>query len=703
MKRPMCVIGLTLALTMLVAFLFSREETLLLSAAAFLTGLLCFALRRRVPQVVCVAFLTAAVGFCGHSLHQARHITPFQRAAGEIVVAEGLVTEASRGNRAVFYTVSARFPERRDLPAASLSLRSFGEMDYAQGDVIRAEIRLDDETVRPGGYGFSKGVYVSGLVSGQSQRLEGDSSGRSFLPHRMLIRMRQWMTANLYDVLPERSADAVAAVSLGLRSNLDFALYSHVNRAGTAHLLAVSGLHLSTLCSVVLSGLRRLRLSQRVSSFLAIAAALLFAALVGFSASIVRAFLMTAIALAAQAGPRRGDSLNSLGFAVAVISLFQPQWVLSRGFWFSACATLGILLLAKRFTAILHRSAVRAFKKKPGKALRLFLEAGAVSGAAYLATLPLTVLFNGWISLLSPLANALIAPFVTPLIGGGVLCALLGDFLPMGAVAAVTDLCAQAVLGVSRWISGLSFSTLPLDEGWMIALPIAGIAFTAAILMFRGGRKLWAYGAVLLLFLYGAGEGMRLPADRNRVELAVIEDMDTAVLLRDGDAVILGTPARNEANRLLRYLEFRGVRRIAAIVAPDCGEQIGSGMLRLRERYPVDCIIGPNDSYVLGQLAEAMAGIPVYSAGYASAELLGGARMEFLLPQGDILLRAGDQLLLKSGAEYAIIDEAAPEQRIPYQIGLFSGGTLSLDGACGLEPAPLGALLYGERRFRLEV
>lgn len=689
----MGVIGLTLTLTTLGAFLLSARQSLLLAAAAAATGLLLSSLRKRRLRVWCVVCFVAAMGLAVHTLHDTRKVAPFARAVGEIVEVQGLVTRSSLGRRAVSYTVAATFPHRPDLPDTTLALRTFGELEYLEGDVIGATVQLDDTAPGPADYGFDKGIFVSGEVVGGVRRLSGGYPIR-----RRLIQLRGHLAGNIYLHLPVENADLLSAMVLGLQDNVDADIYSVVNRTGISHLLTVSGLHLSILTGFLLAGLDAARMPRQAGALSAVAAALVFSALVGFSPSIIRSCIMTAITLLARAGPRRGDSLSSLGFAVAVICLWQPTWVLGRGFWFSAGATLGIVMFGGRLYKWMLRRA-RGGGKPCTAAVRGLLNAAAISLCAYGFTLPLLVLFNGWIPLVSPLVNVLIAPFVTPVIAGGVLCAVFGSTaLPMQLVAWITGACTNMILAIARLMAGLPWATLSMDQDWMLLW--LGLVVVALVLfvLYRGGRKLAGYGCALLVLVFGAGSLSQTAADGATLELAVIENCDVAVLLRDREAVILGTPAKNETNRLLRYLEFRGVEKIRAIVAADSGEQVSSGLLRLAARYPVDCVVGPNDSYILEQLAGALGDVPVYSGGYATAYTLGGARISLVLPAGDVSIRIGDTTILKSRGEYDILEGTGSAN-----ICLYPGGVMSLTAAKGRDPALLGGLLYGETRFRLPV
>lgn len=692
----MCVIGLTLTLTTLAAFLLSPTQALAVSALAAVTGFFLGVAGKSRLRVVCVVCFSAAVALAGYTLFHLRSITPFQRAVGETVQVRGLVTEARKGPRAVFYTLDATFPGREDLPRANLSLRAFGEMDYVQGDIISCEVRLDDQAAVAGDYGFSQGVFASGQVTGEAGRVSG-----GFPIRRRLLELSRSLQNNVYAHLPKESADLVTTMVLGA-DNVDSDTYSVVNRAGTAHLLAVSGLHLSIVTAMVLRLLQGVRIPRRAAVVATVLAALAFSALVGFSASILRSFFMTTVALLARLGTRKSDSLSSLGFAVAIISLFFPAWLLGRGFWYSAGSALGIVVLGgplgDRWIARLQGEG-----KIRGFFVRLMVGAAGVSAGAYVFTLPLFVATGGWISLVSPIANVLVAPFAAPVIAGGIVCAVTGSTAaPVQIVAALTDLCVRMVLKISQLMAGLPMATQPIDEVWILLALVFVFAAAAVLAIMKANRRVIAFACALAVMVCGLGSLTRSLMDEGTVELCFIADCNAAVLLRQDEAVILGTPDRAEIGLLLRYLEFRGVRSIAAVLATDSGEQVGSGLLRLGARYPIDCIVGPNDAYILGQLALAMTDIPVYSSGYARLELLGGVGIAVSPPHGDILVQTGSGTALKSAqsfSEYAIIllDDTSAE------IELFPDGDVVLREAQGRIPSPIGAMLFGERRFRLRI
>ena len=694
MKRPLFVIGSTFACTTWLAFLFDYTTALLLSGALSATALLLLLPKRPGLRLPCLILLSGALALGAHCLWLLRAELPFRELEGKTVEVQGLVLEAEGNGRWNRCTLLGDFLSEPGLPGGQrIVLTYYGEQPFQPGRSVRCLARA----ALPGGtasaqYYRSQGVAVTGTVRGRVH--EAEQSG--LRPRAMLVRLRARMQENLQRRLPEESARIVGAVVLGLQSGVDADVYTDVSRAGTAHLLAVSGLHLSVLTAALLGLLQRLRVPRAPRYLCAMAAALAFAGLVGFSPSIMRALVMTCLLLCGRLLSRRSDPLNSLGLALLLLCTACPHWTLGRSLWLSASSTLGIITLYPRAWAAVRRR-LSGGQAPAGRVLHRFLQAAVLSACAYAASLPFMLLFTGWITPVSPLANMLIAPFILPLLLGGIACALLPAALPLGAAAAVTHFCAAMVLGVSRALVRLPFAAIALDEAYLLLLAAAFAAGIAVLVGFRADRRLTAYFFALCVLCGSAGHLSLLYASRDRVELAVLERCDAAVLLRGGSAVILGAPTRANIDRLTSYLDFRGVSAIAAVVAPAYPDNVDSGLLRLADRYGIGCFVGPDDAYVLAGLERALPGTRVFSGGYATVQVLDAALID-TGEAGQLRVRVGGLLLLKNDAEYAIIEEYEPDC-----IEIYGGGVLLLPAGTSPAVEPVGRRLFGEARVLLDI
>jgi competence protein ComEC len=189
--------------------------------------------------------------------------------------------------------------------------------------------------------GVSKLVFVpdAGLV----RPLASGGPG----PLRFLESLRNRMADALYASLPPRDAALLAALLLGDAGGLQPASREAFTRAGTVHLLAVSGLHLMLVVAGLYLFLRCVRLRGKGAAVVLIAFVWFFVALTGARTSVLRAAWMTTVYLGATLLGRERDSLNALAFSALVLLWMRPTDLFAPGFQLSFAAVLGILLLAR--------------------------------------------------------------------------------------------------------------------------------------------------------------------------------------------------------------------------------------------------------------------------------------------------------------------------------------------------------------------
>ena len=218
--------------------------------------------------------------------------------------------------------------------------------------------------------------------------------------------------ARLLDRLSDHGVDGsvyavVAAMALGDKSQLTKDLKDTYAVTGASHILALSGLHLGiiyTLLSLLLSHRRW----QVVSQVVIIVCIWLYVFLVGMSASVVRSAVMLTVYALLSLGHRDKMSVNTLAFAAIVMLLFNPSSLFDIGFQLSFMAVLAILLFYPLFEAVWSQSFLmdhRAFKW-----LWAML---AVSCAAQLGTAPLIAYYFGRFSNYFLLTNLVVIPAAT--------------------------------------------------------------------------------------------------------------------------------------------------------------------------------------------------------------------------------------------------------------------------------------------------
>jgi competence protein ComEC len=215
--------------------------------------------------------------------------------------------------------------------------------------------------------------------------------------------------ARLLDRLSDHGVDGsvyavVAAMALGDKSQLTKDLKDTYAVTGASHILALSGLHLGiiyTLLSLLLSHRRW----QVVSQVVIIVCIWLYVFLVGMSASVVRSAVMVTVYALLSLGHRDKLSVNTLAFAAIVMLLFNPLSLFDVGFQLSFMAVLAILLFYPLFENLWSQPFLLDHR-----VFRWLWTMLAVSCAAQIGVAPLIAYYFGRFSCYFLLANLVVVP-----------------------------------------------------------------------------------------------------------------------------------------------------------------------------------------------------------------------------------------------------------------------------------------------------
>ena len=239
-----------------------------------------------------------------------------------------------------------------------------------------------------------------------------------------LLRFRAKMAENLKRQLPEDEhiTALILGLTLGIRDDLSAEQWQVLQKTGTSHLLAISGLHIGIaalfgfyigkllhLLSFFILRKAQLKFSS-LSSGLVIGMlfALSYSALAGFSVSTQRACIMLLLASLALLSERRFKSITILSFALIVVQLIDPVAILSSGTILSFMAVWVLIYLARRD---------KGFLKKPSNFMLTL--SGKIKQVAYLQVLlvillsvPVAFVFSS-VSVIAPLINFILIPVFT--------------------------------------------------------------------------------------------------------------------------------------------------------------------------------------------------------------------------------------------------------------------------------------------------
>ncbi len=336
------------------------------------------------------------------------------------------------------------------------------------------------------------------LSAGRSTRLHrsraaGSAQRMAAAADDALVRIRAGARRAVDRGAPPRLRPLFLALALGDRRSLDPALRARLSRTGTAHLVALSGLHVGTAllaaAGVARWLLRRLAVwialrwawgggADTAALWVGLLASGLYVAVAGAPTSARRALAMAAAAVVAASLGRRPSGWNTLALAALVVAWLDPPATRSLGLQLSLASVGGLLAAASWGEAAAPR------------VLRVLRSAFVSSLAATLATAPLLAGAFGQV----PLASVWVNPVAIPLLGGLtvpplLLGAGLGAVSP-GLGAAVVRLAAlPAGLGLDFVTWAGEPARAPMLAWEPGVATIAAVYLSAGLAVALGGRR----------------------------------------------------------------------------------------------------------------------------------------------------------------------------------------------------------------------
>jgi competence protein ComEC len=298
---------------------------------------------------------------------------------------------------------------------------SYGDELMVTGE-LEAPSQLDDFDYS--GYLAHQGVYATMLYP----RVELVDKGQGSRPLAWLYSVRDRMSQTLAQVLPEPQASLAQGITLGIRDNIPETVRERFSHTGTAHLLAISGLHLSILAGILVSiGIWLFGRRRYLYVWLALVVIWLYALITGMHPPVVRAAIMASLFLIAELLGRQRSAIIALTVAAAVMVGINPQILWTASFQMSFMAMVGLIFVAPLFQS-LGRRVIKSRLGEEGSAVsaaNIINDAAAVSLGAVIGVGPLVAYYFGIISLVGPPATFLTLPALPAIIITG---ALAGGF-----------------------------------------------------------------------------------------------------------------------------------------------------------------------------------------------------------------------------------------------------------------------------------
>lgn len=552
MIRKMAYVGFSYLLGLFFASFFISEAALIISIAAVIISLIILKLKGRSKLVYLVCSVCFAIGtifYISYDKLCYQKITAFD---GQNIVVSGVLTDYYdyNGDRTAYYI------DGRINNGIKAKIYCYGEAKNCDiGDEIIVEgiasVPKDSFSFGSLKYYRSKGYFLS-IDQPEISIFDADK-----LPvKRAMCRYREYIHDKMRDNLDVESLSLVDAITFGEKSGIADDTKTVLYRAGIGHIMAVSGVHLSIVCSLFWFFLQLTALNKFTRFGLILIPMLAFVMLSGASNSVIRAAVMLILVYGSTLFNRKADLMNSLGIVVILLTVGCPFTVTDASFLLSVTGVIGVGAVAPAIITMLEE------KRKLGKISKSLITTAIVSAVVF----PVCFLYFDEVSVVSPVSNLLLIPVCSVILVCGAAVVFTGGAnIILVPLMKICGLCCKFVLGFSKVIGEAHFTYIPVSNRFSLFAIIAVILVSVGTALYFRKIKLTAivYTVSCFLCIFSIYIYRFIPSDH--IDVAFLKKgSSSAIVINDGKnaSIIDLNKGGLCADNIFRYLNRNGIYRI---------------------------------------------------------------------------------------------------------------------------------------------
>lgn len=544
------------------------------------TGILLLSLWLRQTLLFCFTF--AVLWTCLHSQQRLNDRLASDLQGQDMQITGVIASVPQRQGRRLRF----EFKPDQQIPVSKIRLNWYQTPDIvpAAGERWQLTVRLRKPfgMQNPGAFDYEGWLFREGIAATGYVRPDPANGRLEAAPRYSVNHLRMQIAEQLQHQGNSEFTPLLQGLSVGLRDQMTTEQWQILQKTGTSHLLAISGLHIGLAAGIgffmgrwlwSLSTRRLLSLpAMHAGAISAIAFALAYALLAGLSIPTQRALIMISVMMLSLILGRKAFSLQTLALSMIIVTLIDPFSVLSAGFWLSYAAVFIIIFVTRNYTPAPTKQWLK---------IHLWIALGLS---------PLLMLFFQHTSLISPLANLLAVPLVSLLV--------VPLLLLMIVMFAISESIASLLLSVVLWLMDILWRWLdwlassPIATWEVPHLPISIIlllcAATLLLLAPRGIPARWlGLTALLPLLLWQA---QRPSEDAFWLTMLDVGQGLSVVIHTANHSLVFDTGPRFGRNfntgdaAVLPYLNFRGTGKLDMLmISHGHNDHIGGAEAVIRQ------------------------------------------------------------------------------------------------------------------------
>lgn len=375
-------------------------------------------------------------------------------------------------------------------------------LNYGSIIVLAKPLQPIQNAGNPGGFNYQRYSLFQGITH-QAYLTPSDFYATGLQNKdgfkQFIFDCRSWVLSVLQAYIAgNREKGLAEALLIGYKDDLDKNLVQSYTNTGVVHVIAISGLHLGLIYWLLLlltKPLKRKKQSWWLRLLIILTGLWLFSILAGAQPSVIRSALMFTVIAFGEAANKKASIINTLALSAFVLLCFNPYWLWDVGFQLSYAAVLSIILFFQPIYNWLYF---------PNKAVDFIWKLNAVTIAAQILTLPVSIYHFHQFPLLFLLTNLVAVPLSSIILLGEIGLCVLSVLPPVAKLLGAV--LSKLIFWMNSYVEQLDAVSFALWNGLSISF-LQLFLLTAFALAFcywwmeKNKALLWAGSFCLLLFL----------------------------------------------------------------------------------------------------------------------------------------------------------------------------------------------------------
>ncbi len=235
--------------------------------------------------------------------------------------------------------------------------------------------------------------------------------------HLISNNFKNYAEMTFYNSLNHKNAEIILSILLGNIDYLDENFYENIKVMGLAHIFAVSGTHIVLLYGFLLAVFKYCGLNRKIRLIITWSMVWFYGFLIGFPISVMRTLVMFTLLFGADIFYRKYSSINAIGLAALILTIYNPYWIFDAGFLLSFSAALSLIVYNKNISGNVQTK-------------NIFLRLVYLYLFLMLFTLPVLAYFFNYIPIMGIIYNIVLLPIFTVLMIYGFLLLIFYGIVP---------------------------------------------------------------------------------------------------------------------------------------------------------------------------------------------------------------------------------------------------------------------------------